>query len=182
MSQKSWLFSIPNLFGEEKERDFFRMNRTVQELEKLEVLGEPELLKLESPSKRSLRLPLERRNFRGEFIFTEKKYRKGERQGRNILRTFSYTPEYPGKCCHEKTSQNQAKLARGFIGAPVPVIHVEIAGGTSNRDIPRQQVPHLGLGRRLHAHFLTKSYRCLITSYRHEIRTCCILSFNVQTP
>jgi hypothetical protein len=45
-----------------------------------------------------------------------------------------------------KDQPKSGETARGFIGAPVPVlvIGVEITGGTSNRNIPRQQAPHLG--------------------------------------
>jgi hypothetical protein len=49
-----------------------------------------------------------RRNFVCSLTYTVKFRQlemKQRRPSRNILRTFSYTPEYPGKCCRGKTNQ-----------------------------------------------------------------------------
>jgi hypothetical protein len=70
-----------------------------------------------------------------------------------------------------KDQPKSGETARGFIGAPVPVlvIGVEITGGTSNRNSEYPKAAGAPFGSRLHAYFLIKSY-LMLTSYRHEIK------------
>lgn len=99
-----------------------------------------------------------RRNFVCSLTYTVK-FRQPEmkqrRPSRNILRTFSYTPEYPGKCCRGKTNQQPKSGETG------PRFHWRSRPRHRRRDRWRNIQPEYAkaaafpFGRRLHAYFLT---------------------------